>query len=133
MIAVDEVIGSGGVHLRSVDYAPAQARRKTGRRRSRASGPRSLGLLQGAKITYQTAVAQAWTEDADLKAQRPRDRHIVGDHPANVARLGLRCTANALTTPIGHPVRSGRPVCYYRATGLRVRVSPLVPGASGAG
>ena len=31
--------------------------------------------------------------DADLKAQRPRGRHIVGEHPANVTRLGPRCTS----------------------------------------
>ena len=35
-----------------------------------------------------------WPGDADLKAQRPRGRHIVGEHPVNVARLGSRCTAD---------------------------------------
>ena len=30
---------------------------------------------------------------SDLKAQTHRGRHIVGEHPVNVTRLGSRCTA----------------------------------------
>src|SRR5580704_4077570 len=95
MIAVDQIIGSGVVHLPLLrhrrDMRPASV--------DLAHPVREcLGLLQGAKIIYQAGAAQVWTDDADLKAQRPRDRHIVGDHPANVTRLGSSCTATATTS-----------------------------------
>ncbi len=51
-----------------------------------------LGLLQGAKIIDEVGATRVWPGDADLKAQRPRRSDIVGEHPANVARLCLRCT-----------------------------------------
>jgi hypothetical protein len=59
-----------------------------------------LGLLQGAKITDEAGATRVWPGDADLKAQTP-GRHIVGEHPVNVARLGSRCTADHPPTSSG--------------------------------
>ena len=108
MIAVDQIIGSGVVNLPSKSWTMLRHRRDISPARVDLAHPVSerIGLLQGVqKITYQAAVAQVWAEDADLKAQRPRDRHIVGDHPAYVARLGLRCTAYHPDHPVQHPLR----------------------------
>ena len=110
MIAVDQIIGSGGPFpIEVVDYAPAQARYVSARIDLARPVSECFGLLQGAKLTYQAGGAPVWTQDAD-------------------------CVARHITLTTATRIRSG--VVGRRASTERLVIedfSPLAPGASRTG
>lgn len=86
-----------------------------------------LSTGQGEEITYGAGATRVRPGNADLKAQRPRGRHIVGDHAANVSPLGSHCTQT--TGPALSTIRDRPPVASMTSPAKLSRPAESAPNS----